>query len=377
MNYTILIYLIAEILSIIFMYSAEKTKRKDKKIYILFLILSILPFAILFALRSKYVGKDYLAYSDAFEGIINNTLSERQEDWLPIGFRTICMALGWIFNNKYYVVFAIINITTLSILIKAVWDNSKHPTFSLFIMMSFCLHFQIFNQFRQMLAIAITFYAYKYLKNREMWKYFVFIVIAGLIHPTSLIMLPIYFLSNIKLTKTSCICYIVLMISIFLGFDFIKDLLADTYYGKMYFGSSFDVVETKAIFNLALRVIMLVGSLIFYKKVTELDTTNKYAYNLVVFCTILQVLAAKSYIFARLTTYLFVYYIILIPDIFEELLKIIKNKKINNLMYVLITVALIVYQLVYYFSSSGASAGGYEVYKTFINDCNKIGETIT
>lgn len=373
MNYTILIYLIAEIMTIIFMYYAEKNKRKEKRIYKLFYILSILPFAILFVLRSKYVGKDYIVYSKAFEGIMNNTLSERQKDWLPIGFRTICIILGWIFNNNYYIVFAIINITALSFLIKGLWDNSKYPTFSLFIMISLCLHFQIFNQFRQMLAISLTFYAYKYLKDRKMWKYIIITLIAGMIHTSAFIMLPVYFFSNMKLNRKTFGVYIVSMILALSGFEFTRDLLANTYYGKIYFSSPVDVSNKKAILNLGLRFMMLIGSLLFYKRLIVTDENNKYLYNLVIFCTIVQILAAQSYIFARLTTYLFIYYILLIPNIFDELIKNIKSKRIKKFLSILLILVLTLYQLVYYFSSSGAATGGYEKYITVIEDFNKIG----
>ena len=367
MNCTILIYLVAEILTITFMHYAKKNRNENKKVYKLFLILSILPFGLLFALRSKYVGKDYLAYANAFESINTNSLSERQSEWLPIGFKFICKVMGFICNN-YYITYAMINIITLTILIKTIWDNSKHPTFSLFIMLSFCLHFQIFNQFRQMLAIAITFYAYKYMKNRNMWKYFILIAIAGLIHSTSFIMIPIYFLSSIKLTKKNFAIYLIITIVISFSFDFIKGLLSNTYYGRIYFNGAFDVIETKATFNLLVRCIMLFGTLIFYKKVIKLDESNRYLYNLVIFCTILQILAAKSYIFARLTTYLFIYYILLIPNVCEVLFKEIKRKNTNTTIWILIIIVLIMYQIIYYSSSSGASVGGYETYQTFIKD---------
>ena len=59
----------------------------------------------------------------------------------------------------------------------------------------------------------------------------------------------------------------------------------------------------------------------FYRKITKNNKENIYLYNLVFFCTLLQLLVVRSYILARLTTYLYIYYVLLIPPLLNEFLK--------------------------------------------------------
>lgn len=365
MIYTIIIYIICEIIAIGSMFIAKKNEQKSKKRMYIFLILSFLPFALLFIFRGIKVGQDYETYAQTYLSFLDNTLDARQEEWWSVGFKAICYLLSFVFGRNYYGVFAVINLATLFLLYKGIWDNSKNPALSLFILFCFCLPFQIFNQFRQMLAIALTFYAFKYIKKRQFWIYFVFVSMAGLIHTSAFIMLPLYFFVGKELNIKALGIYGAIALAVFLGFDWLKEFISNTYYGRIYFGSSFDVTEMSSIYNLVIRILMFGVSYYFYRKITKNNKENIYLYNLVFFCTLLQLLVVRSYILARLTTYLYIYYVLLIPPLLNEFLKKQKHK---TLWITLFICGMLVYQGVYYQSSSGAVRAGYDIYTTFFQD---------
>lgn len=363
---TFYMYLFAELISVIFMYFCWINKKKyfaDKSIIYLkrsriFFALAFTPFCILLLLRHVSVGSDFYNYARMYLKIGQNLLSIREQSWLGVGFRFYCNFMNLLIGDNYLIAFGIFNNITLYLFFKSIYDNSSIMWLSLLVFYCFCLHFQIFNQFRQMFAIALTFYNYKYLKCRNFKKYIVICIIAGLIHNTAFLMIPFYFLSNIKLNLKTMFMYICIALLFYFGFTYIEKILSSTYYGAMYFGSKYDIESSSTILNFFVRIALLFVSMLFYKKVIIKDANNNYLYNLVIFCTLFQVLAMKSYIFARLTTYFFVYYILLIP----ELLSIIKNYYSKKIISISIIVLFFMYQYVYYNSSSGAVSGGYDKY---------------
>ena len=53
-----------------------------------------------------------------------------------------------------------------------------------------------------MCAIALTFYALRYIEQKEFPCYLICVILASTFHLTALIMLPVYYIANVKLWKT-------------------------------------------------------------------------------------------------------------------------------------------------------------------------------
>lgn len=363
MTKTIILYAICEVIAILFMFLAEKNKEKKSKRVKYYLLISFLPFALLFIFRSNLVGKDFSIYAKTYLELISNTMTSAHAEWWSFGFKTICKFLSLFFRDNYYCVFAVINCFTLYLFYKTIWTQSEKPTISLLILFTFCIHFQIFNQFRQMLALAISFYSIKFLKEKNAPAFFITNICAGLIHTSALIVIPMYFIGKRKIDKKNLTLYLIIAAILFFSWDLIKYLLSFSYYGSTYFGSTYDVTEKSSIYNLAIRLIMLIICLILYPKKIKDNQNINYLYNNAIACTMLQIITTRSYIVARLTTYFYVYYILLIPIVFYEFVEN-KNKKWKIIYYTLFVLALIAYQIVYYYSSSGAIRGGYSIYRT-------------
>lgn len=370
---TVVIYTVVELISILFMYLAgyvkkrEKTKRGKGKVKIstIYLVLSLIPFVSLLWLRGKSVGVDYEGYSELYLKIVENTINTREIEWIGIGFKWICKVMSFVCGNNYFVAFAILNTITTYLIYKTILENSKIPWLSLIILYAFCLHYQIFNQFRQMLAIAICFYNFKNLKNRDLKRYIILVLIATAIHKSAIIMLPVYFIADMKLNFKKLILYSILSVTAFLSFEIIKSILANTYYGRVYFGGIFDQQTESSVLNFFVRMCFLVLALFFSKKVLKKDEKNVFLYNLVIYCTLFQILAIKTYVFSRITTYFFIFYVLLIPEIVSAIMN--KGRQKVFIIFMIIFV-LLIYKSVYYNSSSGAKGCGYDEYVTFFSE---------
>lgn len=374
---TLILYVVVEIWALIFMYIAEK--KKDLKIIIgknkisasIFLMaISIMPLLILIIFRDTSVGTDYLTHINTYKELANNNLTEQQNSWWGIGFKTLANIFIFFFENNYRVFFSFIGVITLILIYNEIWKNSKKPVFSLFIYFSLCLYYQIFNQMRQMLAISVVFYALRFIRNKNIWKYVFCIIIASTLHNTAIIALPIGILPYIKLTKKTYIFYGIIMVIIWFLYSKIVSILGGTYYGSVYFDNlQYDIsFKMSTILNLLLRIMMMVTCIFFYNKNKKNDIIaqkkkdldddfNTTLIQMTIICTIIQLLAIKSYIFARLTTYYFIAYIILIPNIFENM------KSAWRKIILIGTIIFFGAYHVFYFTSENGKESGYQEYK--------------
>ena len=359
---TILIYVIFEIIALFFLKLAQNnrtngkhTKGKVKKSTI-YLIISFCSLAFLVCFRDVSVGKDTSAYANVYLRIINGNASIEDLQWLGIGYRIICKIVGFFAGNTYYILNILVGFVTIYLFYKTIWENSEIPWLSIYILISTCLYYQTFNQARQMLAIAITFYALKYIKENNFKKYLIFILISTSIHSSAIVMIPFYLIANKKIDRKNTIKYIIIAFILCFGMYYVRKLLLMTTYGQVYFGTQYDLEgKTSSVLNFVIRICLLIMCFILGNK--DMKEKYRYLYNSAIICTIIQLLTISTYTFGRVTTYFFISYILLIPNILPK-----KDKKIY-IYFLVIVFAL--YHFIYY--KSTAITMGVQEYKFFFH----------
>lgn len=171
------------------MYLADiVASHQRKKIYLVlvFLIISV-PAA------TRYdVGNDYLAYlklSEYFQSFSSIIAAKAVHD---VEYSFIIMS--FVFKNAPMLIFATYALLTQFFIIKGIWYHREYISPSLFLfiyLMSFYL--RTYNIFRQSLAIAIVFFAIKYIKEKKLAKYILFVCIATLFHKTAFVSIILYY----------------------------------------------------------------------------------------------------------------------------------------------------------------------------------------
>jgi len=378
---TLALYLITDLIALLFMVVADKCCTDDNRLFMqsykrkkfnilvklhisqIMFIISMLILFLVIACRYE-TGTDYKGYAEVYIRVNNNTLTQSDKDWLGIGFRFICIVIGILGKNNYILMFAVIAAITIYYFGKSIYRISPSWSLSLYLLICFCLYYQCFNQSRQMMAIAITTYSYRYIKENNIKKYFFYIIIATLLHTSAIVMLPLYFIRDWKISGKNIAIFTVLTLIVYFQFDKILWLLSFTSYGKIYlnsfrYNSSF---QLSPILNLIIRFIFLAVCMIVSKEVIKEKPYTRGLYNAAIICTIIQVLTLKSYLFGRVTTYYFALYILLIPYVIKTMQKKMKDGKGFLNLGVIIFFAL--YHFIYYFSSTGAVRSGYDVYKS-------------
>ncbi len=352
-------YMLIEILALAFFYYGT---RKNRTIGI-YVILSFTFLIILIIFRDLSVGTDYENYYNAVLRVANNNMLDYDYTWLSRGFRTFIKFIAFFgFPNDMlpFIVIGIISFFTLVLFYYSFIEFSIFPTFSLFIFFCFCLYFQMMNQFRQMFAIALVLFSYKFI-DKSFWKYFFTIILAAFFHGTAVIMLPMYFICKLRISRTVILCYFFACLTGVIMYPYIMGLVRYTSYSTYLGWEEFDVSKTAtAIINFIIRVFMLWICLKVRKNVISKKPKTAILYHMIIACTIIQVFAVISALFTRLTTYFYVFYILLIPEVIEEY-KCYFTKESRLYFRILVVLLFLLYQIIYYAIQSEGS--GYSDYK--------------
>lgn len=193
MTKSILIYFLTFYISILFCFLLSKAKGKTN-IIILFILSISLP---IFISTFRYkVGTDYLAYRESYYEIIEkmvdfkSIISYYQE---PLYVFINLMAYK-IFNSYTGLLF-IASLIFMTLSLKTIMLYKDKISLSLAYFIFFMTTFSLaFNGVRQMLAVSIIFYSYKYIYEKKLFKYILLILLASLFHKSAIVCLLLYFI---------------------------------------------------------------------------------------------------------------------------------------------------------------------------------------
>lgn len=164
---------------------------------------NIACFILIFITSFRYdVGWDYLTYYRMFN--------------IPGGapyFEPLVRAIYYIsqYFNAPWLFFAIFFTLSMVFILLGIKDRSKDNYESLIMFMAL-FYFESMNIIRQFLAIAILFYAFKYVKSGKFIPYLIWVYIASLSHTSAWFAIPIYFIYNYMKLHTVFIITVCIML---------------------------------------------------------------------------------------------------------------------------------------------------------------------
>jgi len=240
-------------------------KKNNEKKYVINMKLVfwyISEFILIIVAAIRYdVGQDYMyTYVPLFNGILYGNINENVE----IGFLLINKIVQ-LFTSDYVGIFIVCSVIFFHYIYKAIREQSVMPTLSIFLLIGTTYYFVFLNTMRQMLVVAIFLYAIKFIKERKLFKYLIYMLIATTIHTSAIVLLPLYWLYGIKLRpmKVCIIATILIAIKPILS-NLILKVIEMTKY-TYYIDSRFDTNEIGYVV-LAINACVLIFSMIYLKK---------------------------------------------------------------------------------------------------------------
>ena len=228
------------------------------------------------------------------------------------------------------------------------------------------------NQQRQMLSLAIALYGIVYLIYGNDKKFLSYVIVGSLIHYSSIIILILYFLKDVDIKKNVKKYFGAAIIPLVM-YDTLYAFLLKTKYAR-FIVSGYNIrMQTSVVINTAVRATMLIIILLSYKRLL----TNAYSvsekrricigYNMAIISVIIQIWTLRSAMFGRLSTFFFLGFALMIPEIIENM-KIWTNRMVGRFMTI---VFMTVYHFVYYTNS--AANIGVDTYDNIISHVFHIG----
>lgn len=293
----------------------------------LFIILALVCLICVSGFRYK-VGTDFYQYTENF---IYTTKEGLAESDAPAFDYFVYWLKTYVSNNPQIMFLSMAIITNILIVIN-LWKYSPRFELSMWLYITTFVYYSTMNGVRQWVASSIIFCATKYLQDREFKKYLIPILFASMVHASALVMIPLYFLVNVKsFSKTNLYIITGFMAAVFAYGKFIPILfkfLEGTQYAH-YFDIVSDTSNGIHPLRLIVYFIPIAMFAIFYKQLNpNKDMKVDRLFNLCIIGFLLMFLATKQVFFARLVYYFDLYYLLLIPRLVD-----IGNIKLNRLMY--------------------------------------------
>ena len=311
-------------------------------------LISSMPVVLLTGLRYD-VGTDFFSYEMGYYGL--------RHDYDEIIFLKLSDFLANISNYNYQVFIFVTSFLFVYILYLAIWHLSDNVEISILMFMLSTFYFGGMNAIRQGIAVSICLYAIRYIvandeekllelntkkakreKRNNILKFIICVVIAMMIHDTTIICLGYLVLDRIKFNNIKP------LIAVALAFAFsnkIRDLLfliikntSVKHYGSVINPGSSDVAET--------YILMVIGTFLvvsYIKWYYETDRTFNLFFNMLLVAMILGIFTTwMPYGKRVMWNYLFVI-IFLIPKAVGYL-KIKTNRQVMYSLFVVYFFAL-------------------------------------
>ena len=349
-----IVYVSAYFLSICIAYCTKYVKDYRKK-GLLFLA-SSLPFIIVSSIRYD-VGTDYMVrYFPDYIKIANGETIKNLE---PLFY--LLVKICTLITSQPYILFALTSIIIYLLFYKSFEDNSKIWILSITIFFIAGFFFESMNLVRQFVAMALIIFAHKFLfeKGKKKYLWYIFIIIATLIHTISLVYLVLVLLKKRKIN----IVFVVLitLITVLLGdaivrygYDFFRSIdISNIQKYATYFRRAGDFS-----WSMFLTETILYAFLYFFNKKDETDVKKNLYTNVQALAVIFIILSSKIGLFSRMAGLFTMFQMISIPYFLSEKKNFnikIKQKEINIRNICLITIiALYILRLIYAVLLNGA-----------------------
>ena len=315
----------------------KKLKATKRKFYI-FATLSAIPLFVVGAIRYD-VGTDYMyTYYPNFIKILNG-----ENAYTEIGFVYLNKFIQLFTHNATWL-FVITSALFVGVLFKCIYDYSKNPIISLAVVFFACIYFFSLNNVRQAISAVIMLASYKHIRKNNFTEFLIYDLIACIFHYSSLLLIPVYIFINWKFVKKHFLS-IAIVLTVGLGFiaKILLIIISNTKY-SYFIESSFNNGQTTTINIIYGFFVLVIAFVVLYKdrkkdKSAWVLLCMQFFYFLVSY---LSIFIPISEMISRIAFFFLIYNVLLIPYLCYKI-------KINTNRYCLLLTYFGVYFMYFYY----------------------------
>lgn len=341
-----LVYLIMGVISVSFAVMASCCSREyviklsdngqliSFKIKNMLMFLSALPLALVSGLRYN-VGVDYNSYA----WIFNATVKLNEPTHVEEGYKALNNLVGFFTKEPIYI-FLVTSIFIIVFFTIGIKQNSDNFAYSMFLFITLGYFFYSMNSIRHFMALSIYFFALKYMKKQELWKFLALILIAACFHKIALIAIPIYFVFTRKFKFSYYVIISVLLVICAVLNKQIMNIIFSFVYTS-YKNSVYNVYDF-SIFNVLLSLLASFFAIAYYKPLLAKDKANIIYINAAIFMFLFYMTCWWIPTPTRIGHFGTILFIALFP----KAIACEQNKKVRTFYYIALTAFAMLFLLV-------------------------------
>ncbi len=276
------------------------------------------------------VGTDYIAYRRIYEDMLFHP-EWMNSSRLEKGYYLTQYFLSERFPD-FRVMFAVWAFMFSAAVAIWIYKNSTRPEISSVAFVMYGMFFYSMNFLRQYTAAVIILYAFENIKKKDFLRYLVMVLFATCFHWSAIIMIPFYFILQIKLQPILLTIYFVLagLVLVF-SWDVIEVIRA--FYEKYEMTSSY-LYETSAEMTMGTYLFYAIGYIIlfalifaFRKKTYEKSPDNCFYMSCMLFVVLFEFWGAKHAIISRFALFFVIPGVLgLLPDTINAACEFLSEK---------------------------------------------------
>lgn len=272
------------------------------------LFVGLCIYLILFSGFRFFVGTDYWAYYDSYNGLVAGSFYNWHYEW---GFWTLTKLIAF-FNVNYVWYFSIIASIIVILIANVIRKRSPYPIFSITLFVLFYFLYSSYNTPRQFIAIAIIVSSSTFILDNKFWKYAICVGIATLFHTSAIIFIGLYFIGKIKInSKTKIVMIVFAVFMLLFGGRLSTVFLSFWPQYSIYIGYE----SGSAISDIIIQVALIILLEMIRPNIMEDRAKAEFAffYSCNFFAIIMSTMASVNVLFARLEAYFYIFSILAIP----------------------------------------------------------------
>lgn len=211
-------------------------------------------------------------------------------------------------DTWFLMVFAIL---TIAPIVWTFYRYSERFEISIFLFLTFGSYLVSMNAMRQCIASAVMFCGYKLFMNKRWLLFFILVGIGYFMHPTAVVMIPIFYYCHRPAWQplaTGIIVAIVLALMFVPSFaQMLFSMLGDSSY------SQYENLSGANIFRPLIMLALCVFAFVNRQKLHDAFPQSDILVNMLVVHTVILFAATNSFVIARLSIYTDVYVAMLVP----------------------------------------------------------------
>lgn len=297
------------------------------------LFLAAIPLALVSGFR-YHVGVDYNSYNWIFGAIQGGTKTHVEG-----GYKLLNQIVGF-FTQDYMFLLLATSIIVIFFFMVAIRQNSVNIPYSVFLFISLGYYFYSMNSIRHFMALSIYFYAQKYMKKQQFWRFLALILIAATFHKIALIAIPIYFVFSRKFKFSYyAIIAAILVICAVLNKQVMNIIFTFVY--SVYKNSAYNIYDF-SIFNVILSGIATFLAIAYYKPLLEKNKSNIIYINAAIFMLLFYLTCWWIPTPTRIGHFGTIFFILLLP----EAISCEKRRNIRIFYYVALSAFAILFLVI-------------------------------